>query len=65
MGLKLTDSLGHSGLVLVYFTTLDGQQLYLQCVPIIPSKQYEIALEQVQLRDQVGLSAAHTNPVFG
>lgn len=39
MGLKLTDSLGHSGLVLVYFTTLDGQQLYLQCVPISPSKQ--------------------------
>lgn len=39
LGLKLTDSLGHSGLVLVYFTTLDGQQLYLQCVPISPSKQ--------------------------
>lgn len=39
---------------------LEWQQLYPQCVPISPSKQWETALEQVQQKDQEGLPAAHT-----
>lgn len=53
------------GSVFVYFTVPQRQQLYPQCVPISPSKQWETASEQVQQRDREGLPAAHTKPVFG
>lgn len=43
---------------------LEWQQLYPQCVPISTSKQWETVLEQVRQRDQEGLPAAHTKPVF-